>query len=583
MLIDKDKVENLILELGLVDQGDFDLAKEEAKEKDIEFNQVLLRKGIINERELRDIQMRAINVPFIDLSEQQIEPDILTIIPEPIVRQYNVIAFARDDKNLKIAILDLNNLEKIDFLRKRIGLRIVPYLTDRVSLNRAILQYQEILKGEYGGQIQKGFLSFQTISEDLLKGLSQEAVLELARSKQVNFVFELLIKHSLIQKVTNIHIEPQENDVLVRYRIDGDLYPAMVLPKRSAIVLALKIKALAGLRMDTIGLCQDGRFQLGFDGKEVDFRVHIIPSFWGEKIVLNILQAGDSGFSLEAVGFHGRALDVLYTTLNKKEEMLLIAGQQQSGRTTTFYSALDLLKSPSVSISTIEDSIGFQMTGVSQTVTNLEIDFNILDGIQQLSKQDCDVVAVDEVGNLKSNSTAKSLSKLANIVNEDRFVSVVAETAVNSSAEIISELINSNRLDSTLVINGLGTIILQKLVPKLSHKRQEYYLSVSDIKKISKNVDLEKVMLALVAEGVLEKKKAWSEIKFFKSVKKNKGDENILVGEVLKVSPAIRELILRKATIDKIKKQAVSEGMLTLTEDFVFKAVQGFVSIGEVL
>ena len=212
-------------------------------------------------------------------------------------------------------------------MKKRIGLRIIPYLTDKVSLNRAILQYQELLKDEYGAQIQKGFLSFQTISEDLLKDLSREAVLELARSKQVNTVFELLIKHSLIQKVTNIHIEPQEYNVLIRYRIDGNLYPAMVLPKKSALVLALKIKIMAGLKVEKTNLCQDGRFQLGFDGKEVDFRVHILPSFWGEKIVLNVLQAGDSGFSLEAIGFHGRVLDMLYTSLNKKTEMLLISGR----------------------------------------------------------------------------------------------------------------------------------------------------------------------------------------------------------------------------------------------------------------
>jgi len=597
MFIDKNKIESLILELDLVNQDDFDLAKQEAEEKNIETSQVLCRKGIINEQELQNIQMKVAGISFVDLSKQKIDSSVLTIIPEPIVRQYNIIAFAKDDKNLKIAILDLDNLEKIDFLRKIIGLRIVPYLTDKISLNKAILQYQELLKNEYGTMIQKGFLSFQTFSEDSLKGLSREAILELSRSKQVNSVFELLIKHSLIQKVSNIHIEPQEDNVLIRYRIDGVLYPAMVLPKKSAIILALKIKTLAGMKMDVVNLSQEGRFQLGFDGKEVDFRVHIIPSLWGERIVLNILQAGDSGFSLEAVGFHGKALDVLYSNLNKKKKMLLIAGSQQSGRTTTFYTILDLLKNPNLNIITIENLIGFQMTGISQIVTKPEIGFGILEGIEQLSKQDCDVIAVDEIENLNLSESVKCFSRLSKIVDEEKFVSTVVETKMNSSAEIVFKLINTNRLNSTLIINGLGVVILQKLVPKLSNERpsssvgrQEYYLNVSEIKKISKNADLKKTMSALVNENVLVEKKAWSEIKFFKSIiekdsslKKGTQNGQIMVSEVLKISPAIKELMLKKATANEIGKQAEKEGMLTLAEEVIFRAVQGMVPINEVL
>ena len=597
MFVDKNKIENLILELGLVGQDDFDLAEQEAKnlnirsgKEKIETQQILLRRGIINEQELQNIQMKAMNVPFVDLSKQKIESNILTIIPEPIVRQYNVIAFAKDNKNLRIAILDLDNLEKIDFLRKIIGLKIVPYLTDRVSLNKAILQYQELLKNEYGAMIQKGFLSFQTLSEDSLKELSREAILELSRSKQINSVFELLIKHSLLQKVSNIHIEPQEDNVLIRYRIDGILYPAMILPKKSAIILALKIKTLAGMEVNAINFSQDGRFQLGFDGKEIDFRVHIISSFWGERIVLNILQAGDSGFSLEAVGFYGRALDVLYSNLNNRKKMLLIAGSKQSGRTTTFYTILDLLKNPNLNIITIENLIGFQMTGISQIVIKPEIGFGILDGIEQLSKQDCDVIAVDEIGNLNLSGTTKGLSILSKVVDEEKFVSTVVETKMNSSAEIVFKLINTNRLNPALIINGLGVVILQKLIPKLSNKKQEYYLNVSEIKKISKDVDLEKIMSVLVDENILTEKKAWSEIKFFKSIiergsspKEDAQNEQIMVSEVLKTSPAIKELMLKKATASEIGKQAEKEGMLTLKEDIIFRAVQGLVSIDYVL
>lgn len=597
MYVDKNKIEDLILELGLVSQDDFDLAEEEAEtlnlqpgKERVRSYQVLLKKGAISENEYQSLQMKAMGVSFVDLGKLKIDQDILSIIPEPIVRQYGVIAFDKDDKNLKIAILDLDNLEKIDFLKRKVGLRIIPYLTDKVSLNKAVLQYQELLKKDYGSMIQKGSLSFQTISEDVLNSLSRESILELARSKQVNHVFELILKHSLIQNASSVHIEPQEDNVLIRYRIDGHLHSAMILPKRSAIFLAMKIKTLASLRLDTREMYQDGRFQFGFDGKEVDFRVHIVPTFWGERIVLNILQTGDSGFSLEAVGFHGRALELLHRTLNKRKKMILIAGTKQSGKTTTFYTFLDLLKNPSLSIATVENSIGFQMLGISQIVTKSDIGFDIMDGVNHLSKQDCDVVAVDEIKDLGSNNANKSFLKLANIVNEDRLAAVVVETEAKSSSEVVRKLVLSDKINPALLINGLEIVVLQRLIRGISNERQEYYLNVSEIKRISRYVDLEKVMNALVDENIFSSKKSWSEIRFFKSVvgKDNKSKINnrsgqIMVGEVLKVSFAIKDLLKEGAPVDKIEKQARDEGMLTMKEEILFRAVQGLVSIDEIL
>jgi len=580
MFLDKNKVGDLILELGLVDQEDFDLAEQEAKDKGTEIHNILIRKGLLNEQELQSIYMRMTDVSYIDLKNKKIDPIILTVIPEPIVRKYNVVAFDKDDRDLKVAILDLGNLDKIDFLKKKVSLRIVPYLTDRPSLNRVVLQYQDLLKNDYGSQIQNGFLSFQTISEDALKGLSREQILEISRSKQVNNVFELLIRHALLQKVSNIHIEPQEDNVLIRYRIGGDLYSSMVLPKKSAFILSLKIKTLAGLRLSDSKSSQNGRFQVGFDGKDVDFRVHTLPLVWGEKIVLNILQLGDSGFSFEAVGFHGKALDLLYTTLEKRKKMVLIVGPKNSGRTTTFYTILDLLKSPDLNISTVEETIGFQMNGISQTVILPKDDFDVINGIEQVIKQDCDVVAVDEVGKLELALAKNSFLKLAKVVDDDRFVSVVAETKLGSTSKIISELIN--RSDFLPLLNSLDLVILQRLVPELVSDKKEYYLSVSEIKKIAKLTNLDKVMKDLVEEGVLTKQIPWSEVKFFKSLTENNKDKKIMVSEVVKVNSLMKGLLMEKVPSEKIKKECFCE-LLTLNEDLLFKAVQGLVSVDEVL
>jgi type IV pilus assembly protein PilB len=580
MYVDKNKIKDLILELGLVSQDDFDLAQQESKEKDISLFQIFLRKGLLNEQELQHLYMKVVNVAFVDLSKDKIKSDVLTIIPEPIVRQYNVIAFGRNDKELKVAMLDLDSLNKVPFLKK-IGLRIKPYLTDRTSLNKAILQYQDLLKNEYGSRIQKGFLSYQTISEDILEDLTREQILELSRSKQISNIFELLLRHALIQNVSNIHIEPQEDNVLVRYRIDGNLYPAMVLPKKSAIILALKFKTLAGLRLNDNKVSQDGRFQMGFDGKDVDFRVHTMPSIWGEKIVLNIFQSGDSGFSLESIGFHGKALDDIYSILNKRNKIILIAGDRYSGRTTTFYTFLDLLKNPSLDISTIEESIGFQMNGINQTVTVPNMSFGVLDGIKQLSKRDCDVIAVDELGSLKSADLGVSLNELSKMTNEDRFALAVVETDLLTAVGVFMRSAGSNKSNYS-VLDNLGAVVLQKLVSEISVDREEHYLSVTEIKKLSKIADLDKVMDVLCKEKIMQDKKPWSEVKFFKSVGEESG-RKIMVGEVLNVNDMIRELMKKGVPIEKIEKAAKEGGMLTLGEDLIFKAVQGLISIEEIL
>ncbi|MCK4386620.1 MAG: Flp pilus assembly complex ATPase component TadA [Candidatus Pacebacteria bacterium] len=604
VFIDKNKVADLILETGLINREDFDLARAEADNKGVSVCDILVRQGKMSEDERRDVQMKVYGASFVNLRKRKIAKDILFIIPEPLARRYGVIAFERDEKNLKVAILNLDNLEKIDFLRKKAGLRIIPRLTDRASFSGALLRYQELLRDEYGAAIQKEFLSFQTISGESLAELPREKLLELARDKRINFVFELLLRHALTQGASNIHIEPRRDDTLIRYRIGGVLYPAMALPKNAAVILALKIKALSGLgrgavlskrkiEEDPLEIRPDGRFQLGFDGKGANFQARSVPSFWGERIVLNILREGDSGFSLENLGFHGRGLDVPRALMDKKEKLVLIAGKKQSGRTTTFYTFLDLLKSPGLSIATLEDSIGFQMLGISQTATNPEIGFNISNGVRRLAKQDIDVLAVDEIDNLNA------LSCSIDIANEDKFVFSVLETEENSTAKIIAKL-GSAQLSSPSIAFGLGAVILQKLLPKLSARnRREHYLSVSEIKRLSKQADLEKVMDALVEERVLAEKTPWSKMLFYKSVieKDNppqadasssaKATEDrqgkIMVSEVLKISPMIKELILKNETAEKIERQARQEGMLTLTEDMVFKAVQGLVSLDEIL
>ncbi|MFH0846179.1 MAG: ATPase, T2SS/T4P/T4SS family [Patescibacteria group bacterium] len=577
MFLDKQKVENFILDLGLVSSGDLELAMQKSKQEGKGLFDVLIKSGKLTEDELREAQMRVSGFPFVDLENKKLEDLVLSSIPEPIARKFNIIAFERTPQVLKVAVLNLEDLDQVDFLKKRVALKIQPYLTNHTSINHALSQYQKYLREEYGAEIQKEFLAFKTINEEILQELPKEALLELARDKKISYVFDIFLKHALFQRASNIHIEPQEDNILVRYRIGEILYPAMVLPKSAGYLLNLKIKVLAGINLEEKGTFVNKRnsFHVGFDGKQINFGVHISPNFWGEKIILNILEEGDSGFSLEALGFHGKALDTLHGVLNRRKKMLLVAGHENGGKTTSFYTFLDLLRNNFINITTIENQIGFQMARINQIVLGSNSGLKTADLVKRLAKQDVDVLALDEVND------SKTMISLFGIPNKDFLNISVLETKENSCAKIISGL-TKLEISSASIVAGLDSVVLQSLVESLLiENRKEYFLSVEEINKISKKANLEKVMEALVEEGFLEKKLSWTSVPFYK------GDdsemEKIMVAEVLKISPTIKELILENKEASDIHQQALKEGMFSLYEDSIFKAVQGLISVDKIL
>ena len=363
----------------------------------------------------------------------------------------------------------------------------------------------------------------------------------------------------------------------MRYRIDGLLHDAMVLPKNVAPSIIARIKVLSNLKLDEKRLPQDGRFKIDLNEEKISFRVSTLPIYFGEKIVMRLLRENASGFTLEALGFHGEGLERLHRATKLATGMILTTGPTGSGKTTTLYTMLDILNTPNVNISTIEDPVEYQMNRINQTQVRPEIGFTFGNGLRTLVRQDPDIIMVGEIRDNETASLAINAALTGHLV--------LSTLHTNSAAGAVPRLIDM-KVEPFLLVSTIDIIIAQRLVRKLTDKKEKYFLTRAEIENLRKEVDIDRVLDFLITEKVINKKTTWDKVPFYRPGD-SKGEDGysgrLGIHEVLKMSPSIKELIMQEKTNKDIEEQAKKEGMLTMIEDGIFKAVQGYTTIEEIL
>ena len=579
MQIDEEKLRQFVADSGLVSKSDFDEAQREADEKTKSIGDVLVEKGLLSEDDMRRSLAYILGIPFVDLKSEQLNFDVLSLIPEPIARNHNIIAFRKKNQDsLEVAMLDTEDLAAIDFIKKKTGFKILPRLTDSDSIKHALLQYQKSLKAEFGDIIQKEVSTLKTVSEGEEENLSEEDLKKSAEDLPVIRVVDTLIKHAIIQNASDIHIEPLEEKLLVRYRIDGILHDAMVLPQNALSSIAARIKVLANLKLDEKRLPQDGRFKTELNNERVSFRVSTLPTYYGEKVVLRLLREQVSGFSLESLGFHGEALEGVHKAIKSTTGMVLTTGPTGSGKTTTLYTVLDILNTSEVNISTVEDPVEYQMKRINQTQVRPEIGFSFSNGLRTLLRQDPDIIMVGEIRDNETAALAVNAALTGHLV--------LSTLHTNSAAGAIPRLIDMD-IEPFLLTSTVNVVIAQRLIRSLTDVKEKYFMDTEELAQLKKTVDLDKVLSYLKKQSIVDKNKNWKDIPFYKPKPSQESEDGykgrLGVYEVLEISPTIRELVLHGVSTDEIEEQAKKEGMLTMIEDGICKAVQGFTSIEEVL
>jgi len=385
MLITNEQLKHLILKNGLIDEEGYSEIEQETKNSDYTIAETLVEKDIISDENLGLMISDFLKYPFIILAKTTIPPDVFNIIPEKLARRRKVIPFAKDAKGIKLAMVDPSNKELTQMVSKKIGLPVTAYLATEQDISNALRIYRK--------DLQKTFDQLIASSE-----------IPMSR------IVDLLINYASQDKASDIHIEPQEKDSLVRFRIDGILHDVLSLPKGLHDQIITRIKILSRLRTDEHLSPQDGKMRIALEEEEIDIRVSILPVTEGEKAVLRLLSSKFRKFSLIDLGMNEKDLKKVTTAYGKPYGMILSTGPTGSGKTTSIYAILKILNTREKNITTIEDPAEYRIKGVNQINVNAKTNLTFANGLRSILRQDPNIIFVGEIRDSETAGIAVNAS-----------------------------------------------------------------------------------------------------------------------------------------------------------------------------
>lgn len=574
MKIDNTQLYDYLIENNIADESVIAPVFVRAQKGNVQLCDLLKEEGALSELECTKAIAASWGYPFVDLTKEEIDEEILGIIPEQVAKKSEVIVFGRDGDTLKVAMKNPDDMQMIDFLKKKTNLDIMPYVTTDESIKTMLKQYTKSLKVEFGEMIDdKG-------GEDGGDDVEGKDLKKMAEDLPIVRIVDTLIKHAILEGASDIHIEPQEKDVMVRYRVDGILRQAMTLPRTTLSGIIARIKVLSDLKLDEHRLPQDGRFKIENDEYKISFRVSILPVFDGEKIVMRLLDETSTGLTLEKMGLHGEALEAIQREIRKPNGMVLVTGPTGSGKTTTLYTVVDILNSPEVNISTVEDPVEYRMNSINQTQVHSKIGMTFAAGLRSLLRQDPDIIMVGEIRDKETLEIAIHAAMTGHLV--------LSTLHTISAAGAIPRMVDMGA-EPFLIASTTNIVIAQRLVRRLCVEcRKSYKLNQKEVETLGKNYEIDAIMETLYKMGGLKSGTKWTDIELFKpggcsqcngSGYKGRGG----IYEVFEITEEIEKLITQNATSDEMEKKAREDGMVTMVEDGFFKVVQGMTSIEEVM
>lgn len=584
---------------GKVTEEQIVALREQEKTEKKPLQDIVIAGNIISEKDLTRLYSKEIDIPFIELNSKEIPREVLKLIPERIARQYKVVLFGVEDDGSKLlAMEDPDDIQAVNFLQKQLGTNIKVHVATGSNISTALDQY----RGSVSTELTKVLDSESAESEDEELDISEEDV---AEDSPIAQTVNLIIEYAIKSGASDIHIEPREEHVVVRYRIDGILKEANKLPKKVHGALVSRIKILSNLKIDERRAPQDGRFKIQIGEGVFALRVSTLPINEGEKVVMRVLNESSKPLTLEELGYWGRALVTVNDAIVQPHGMILVTGPTGSGKSTSLYSTLSLLNRPTVNISTIEDPIEYKIQGANQTQVNPKAGMTFVNGLRALLRQDPNIIMVGEIRDSETAGLAVQAALTGHLV--------FATLHTNNAATCLPRLLDMG-IEPFLIASTVRAIVGQRLVRRLCVDcRESYEPDVADIKQIDKifhtsDADTMKFIHKLEEEALAggigktntsKTNKSSSAAlstddskidKLWRPAKKGCESCNhtgykgrVGIYEVLGNSENIQKLIVSGSTSDDIQRQAITENMITMQLDGFIKALRGQTSVEEIL
>lgn len=561
-------LKTILREAHLLPEEEIRVAVRDAEKARISLETFLYTKHLLDEDTLYKSAADHYRVPFVDLRSLQLKKEALELVPNPLAVSRHVVAFAKEGSTIKLAMLDPTDLQTIEFISRKTGLEPKVYMTTPGGIREALKSHHETLETELALVAPKG-------EEDAKK------LAKIAEDLPIVNIVNSIIEHAIFEDSSDIHIEPAEKEVSVRYRVDGNLRQVMTLPKAVQPGIVARVKILANLKIDEHMLPQDGRFTLQREGEDrYSFRVSIIPVYDGEKIVLRLLKEGARPLTLEELGILPGPRALIQSNIQKPHGIILVTGPTGSGKTTTLYSLLQLLNKPDINILTIEDPIEYHIAGVNQSQVNVKVGFSFANALRSFLRQDPDVLMVGEIRDQETAEIAIHAAMTGHLV--------LSTLHTNDAPTTIPRLFDMG-IPPFLVAFTTVMVAAQRLVRKLCERcKVEAALEEKAMGELEKYVDFARIEKLLPTAYPDAPKDLMQKKTFYRSEGCRRCAEEgykgrIGIYEVMEIDKAISGLINRRATAPELAAAAKEKGMLTLAEDGVVKAMLGMTSIEQVL
>ena len=558
-------IEDILLSQNILKKKDYDQLKLEVVSTGKKVDDLLKEKELATDQQIAEAKSILFGVPYVQIAGKTISPDVLTLVPEQVARQYGMIPFERHLNDLWVALDDPLNLQVVKFLEQRTNMGIKVFLSGENEIKDAIaLAYSQSLTGDIGEVLKEANTSV-VASEAGVNKVKAETLYNAPIAKVVSQLLEYGIKI----KASDIHIEPMEDKVRVRYRIDGILHEKLILPKKVHEAITTRIKILAKLKIDEKRLPQDGRFDFESGQEAIDLRVSSLPTTWGEKVVMRLLKKSGGIPTLSDLGLRGSALKNVETQLTRPHGVMLITGPTGSGKTTTLYSALARLNTAKVNILTLEDPVEYQIAGVNQVQINTLAGLTFASGLRSFLRQDPNIIMVGEIRDEETADLAVQAARTGHLV--------FSTVHPNNAAGALPRLLDM-KIEPYLIASSITAVIGQRVVRKICVSCREQYMPVPEVATDIRNV-LGKLLDIKLSQGqmILYRGKGCEECNGTGYLGR------IGIYEVLILNEKVGRLILERETSESIERQAIEDGMVTMKQDGYLKVVEGITTIEEVL